>query len=118
MLFLMAFALAADPVKPVIPEGHVVYSIKLDATRANGFFAPGSYVDVVLVETVDKGKLNASYAGQRLLIVAVDSFKREDGEQNMTVSLAVKPLEATALDEARKKGKLELTLRDPSKEKK
>jgi len=112
LTLIVAMVMTVMPDKPVLPKGHVPYAIKLDGTPANGFLLPGGKVDVLLVETVDKGKAKGSVVIEDQLIVAVDTVADPAKKETLiTVTLAVKPETAKSLIVAEKKGQLRLVLR-------
>lgn len=118
---LIAFAPAPkvdpkDPLELALPEGHVAYSLKIDpADQQNGFFAPGTRVNLLVVEKLRGGKVRSTQVAKELLIAAVDVVNDEETKlpKKMTLTLAVKPGDAKILDEAQKKGSLKPVLARP-----
>jgi Flp pilus assembly protein CpaB len=101
----------AEPAKPVIPEGHRAFSIKLNPAQGGGFIQPGNRVDVIHVVKVD-GKNKASVIVSDVLVLAVETVQKEKNI-DATITLAVKIDDAVKLAAAETDGRLRLALRAP-----
>jgi Flp pilus assembly protein CpaB len=108
---LTASLLTAEPSRSVIPDGHAAYAVKVDR-NTNPFLKPGDRVDVIMTERVEERKLRSTVVARDLLLLAIEIAT--DEKAPLTVTVAVKPDDAKALEAMRKRGELRLLLRDPA----
>lgn len=108
-----------------LPDGHNMYTIRMDSIRAvAGFVLPGRRVDMMLTESKD-GKRKTSMIFRDMLVVAVDIMDKqpETGAAAVptlnSVSVAVLPKQGMELALAEGRGTLAMQLRqlgDPNRE--
>jgi Flp pilus assembly protein CpaB len=108
---LTASLLAAEPPESVIPEGHAAFAIKVDR-NTDPFFKPGDRVDVIVTERVEERKFRSTVVARDLLLLAIDTTADEKAPLTMTVAL--KPDDAKAIEALRKRGDLRILLRNPA----
>jgi Flp pilus assembly protein CpaB len=100
-----------------IPEGHNLFSLRMDQASAAVFTNPGSRVDVMFLEHLANNKKRAGVLFRDVLVIGVNTAdRRPEGQgaalpQIESVSLAVKPRQASMLMLAESRGQLKLLLR-------
>jgi pilus assembly protein CpaB len=100
-----------------VPPGFRAVSIKVSSdTNVAGFVQPSSHVDIISTHSGAKGPVSGIIL-QNVLVLAVDGTDRMEGDTKSrpsnTVTLQVKPEEATKLAAAQQKGELRLMIRPP-----
>ena len=99
-------------------------SIRVDEViGVAGFILPGTFVDVVHVDTTEKKKDVSSIILEKIQVLAIaqEAYADEEGGKAKivrTVTLLLKPEEATVLALKTRRGSIHLLLRSPLEEKK
>lgn len=107
----------------LIPKGTRAMSIRVDEViGVAGFILPGTYVDVVHVDTEAKKDVSSIILEKiQVLAIAQETYTDEEGGKAKvvrTVTLMLKPEEATLLALKTRRGSIHLLLRSPLEEKK
>ncbi len=107
----------------LIPKGTRAMSIRVDEViGVAGFILPGTFVDVVHVDTKkDKDVSTIILEKIQVLAIAQEAYADEEGGKAKivrTVTLLLKPEEATVLALKTRRGSIHLLLRSPLEEKK
>lgn len=107
----------------MIPRGTRAMSIRVDEViGVAGFILPGTFVDVVHVDTKKKKDVSSIILEKiQVLAIAQEAYMDEEGGKAKivrTVTLLLKPDEATLLALKTRRGSIHLLLRSPLEEKK
>jgi pilus assembly protein CpaB len=107
----------------LIPRGTRAMSIRVDEViGVAGFILPGTFVDVVHVDTEKKKDVSSIILEKiQVLAIAQEAYAGEEGGKATivrTVTLLLKPEEATLLALKTRRGSIHLLLRSPLEEKK
>lgn len=108
----------------LIPKGTRAMSIRVDEViGVAGFILPGTFVDVVHVDTSKKNKDVSTIILEKIQVLAIaqEAYADEEGGKPKivrTVTMLLKPEEATLLALKTREGSIHLLLRSPLEEKK